>query len=178
MVKQIIHIFGASGSGTSTLGRLIRDSLGYFFMDTDDYFWEATDPPYQITRNPSDRIALMKNDIASHDKIVISGSLVDWGDELIPLFRLAVRMETDTATRIARLKAREREHFGNRIDAGGDMYENHQSFIEWAKGYDTGDLNTRSKARHDVWQKQLQCPLILVDGGLPLEKNLAIVREN
>lgn len=28
----------------------------------------------------------MKNDIEKFDKVVISGSLVDWGDELIPLF--------------------------------------------------------------------------------------------
>lgn len=38
-MKQIIHIFGASGSGTSTLGQAIRDALGYRWMDTDDYFW-------------------------------------------------------------------------------------------------------------------------------------------
>lgn len=46
-------------------------------MDTDDYSWEATNPPYQTKRNISDRIALMKNDIARYDKVVISGSLVD-----------------------------------------------------------------------------------------------------
>ena len=34
-MKQVIHIFGASGSGTSTLGRKICEELGYFFMDTD-----------------------------------------------------------------------------------------------------------------------------------------------
>ena len=45
--------------------------------------------------------------------------LVDWSDELIPLFTLAIRVETDTAIRIDRLKRRERERFGNRIDLGG-----------------------------------------------------------
>lgn len=38
IMKKIIHLFGASGSGTSTLGKYIREKLGYFFMDTDDYF--------------------------------------------------------------------------------------------------------------------------------------------
>ena len=46
MAKEVIHIYGASGSGTSTLGRYLGDKLGYFFMDTDDYFWLPTDPPY------------------------------------------------------------------------------------------------------------------------------------
>lgn len=178
MDKHIIHIYGASGSGTSTMGKLISEKLGYFFMDTDDYFWEPTDPPYQIKRNAPDRITLMRNDIANHDKVVISGSLVDWGDELIPLFTRAIRIETDTAIRIDRLKKRERDHFGSRIDAGGDMYENHLEFLDWAASYDTGDLNMRSKAKHDEWEKQLQCPIILLDGSLSIEKNFETIRQN
>ena len=144
-------------------------------MDTDDYFWEATNPPYTTRRNVSDRISLMRKDIANYDRVVISGSLVDWGDELIPLFTLAIRVETDTAIRIARLKRREREHFGNRIDPGGDMYENHQKFIDWAASYDSGGLDMRSKSKHDEWQKRLQCHQILLDGSLPVEKNFDIV---
>lgn len=100
-MKNVIHIFGASGSGTSTLGRKICDELGYRFMDTDDYFWLSTDPKYIKKRPRNERIKLMKRDIANSDNAVISGSLVDWGDELIPLFTLAVRMETDTAIRIS-----------------------------------------------------------------------------
>lgn len=178
MDKQVIHIYGASGSGTSTIGKFIADRLGYFFMDTDDYFWEATDPPYQVKRDVPERIARMRDDIARYGRVVISGSLVDWGDELIPLFTLAVRVETDTALRIERLKKRERECFGNRIDAGGDMYENHREFIDWAAAYDQGGLNMRSKAKHDEWQKQLRCRIILVDGSLPVEKNFELMRHN
>lgn len=103
MTKQIIHIYGAAGSGTSTLGKYISEKLGYFWMDTDDYFW-LPDPPYTIKRPASDRLALMKQDISKWDNVVISGSLVDWGDELIPLFTLAIRIETKTNIRIERLK--------------------------------------------------------------------------
>jgi len=42
MYKSVIHIYGASGSGTSTLGIFISEQLGYTFMDTDDYFWIPT----------------------------------------------------------------------------------------------------------------------------------------
>ena len=59
---------------------------------------------------------MMKKDIAKWKKVVIAGSLVDWGDELAPLFTLAIRMETDTEVRIERLKKREKEHFGKRIE--------------------------------------------------------------
>ncbi len=178
MNKQVIHIYGASGSGTSTIGRFFCDRLGYKFMDTDDYFWEATDPPYRKKKSVLDRIALMKNEIEKHDKIVISGSLVGWGDELIPLFTLAVRVKTDSAIRIDRLKKREQERFGNRIDIGGDMYEDHRKFMDWASRYDSGDLSMRSKSKHDEWEKQLQCRKILLDGSLPLEKNFEIIQKN
>lgn len=176
MNKQVVHIYGASGSGTSTIGKFIAFKSGHFFMDTDDYFWESTDPPYTMKRNSSERIALMKSDIAKHDKVVISGSLVDWGDELISFITLAIRVETDTEIRIDRLKKRERAQFGNRIDMGGDMYENHQDFIDWAASYDHGGLDMRSRLKHDEWQKQSQCQLILLDGSLPVEKNFEIIR--
>lgn len=108
MSKSVIHIYGASGSGTSTLGRYISQQLGYFFMDTDDYFWLPTNPPYTRKRKIPDRLSMMKQDIAREDKVVISGSLVDWGDTLISYFTLAIRLVTATDIRIARIRERER----------------------------------------------------------------------
>jgi len=175
-MKNIIHIFGASGSGTSTLGRKIASELGYKFMDTDDYFWLPTDPKYTQKRPASERLELMKKDICSAENTVISGSLVDWGDELIPLFTLAVRLVTDTNIRIERLKKREKAAFGNRIEIGGDMYRTHTDFIEWAKAYDTGDVNMRSKAKHDEWQKLLGCELVILDGATDLGDNFITVK--
>ena len=175
--KNVIHIFGASGSGTSTLGKKICDELGYKFMDTDDYFWLPTNPKYTTKRDVKERLSLMKRDIQETENVVISGSLVDWGDELIPLFTLAIRLETPTDIRITRLRKREREKFGARIDKGGDMFENHQEFIEWASAYDTGSVNMRSKAKHDEWQKLLKCPLIELNGADDLDKNFEIIKK-
>lgn len=61
-----------------------------------------------------------------------SGSLVGWGDGLIPLLTMAVRLVTDTDIRISRLKERERQKFGERIETGGDMHQHYAVFIEWA----------------------------------------------
>lgn len=171
MDKYMIHLFGASGSGTSTLGRFLAAQTDSFFMDTDDYFWQPTDPPYTTSRPIPERLELMRRDIAAHSRVVISGSLVDWGDELMPLFTLAIRVETATAVRIARLRARERARFGSRLDPDGAMYVHHEKFIRWASDYDDGDIHMRSKAMHDQWQKQLACPLVTVDGNLPVEAN-------
>lgn len=178
IMKQVIHIYGASGSGTSTLGKYISEKSGYYFMDTDDYFWESTNPPYTVKRSPSSRLQLMKEDINRHDYVVISGSLVDWGDELIPLFSLAIRVETDTNIRLQRLRIREQKKFGSRIDAGGDMYDNHVKFISWAASYDHGGLEMRSKAQHDEWQRKLICPLLSVDGSMPVNEIFEFVKQH
>ena len=177
-MKQVIHIYGASGSGTSTLGKYICEKSGYFFMDTDDYFWEPTNPPYTVKRCLSSRMKLMREDIQRHDHVVISGSLVDWGDEFIPLFTLAIRVETDTDIRLQRLNRREREKFGSRIDFGGDMYENHLEFIKWAASYDHGGMDMRSKAKHKKKKKKLICPLLFVDGNMPVSENYEIIQSN
>lgn len=174
--KNVIHIYGASGSGTSTLGRKISKELGYKFMDTDDYFWLPANPEYTTKRSKEERLALMKKDILENDNAVISGSLADWGDELIPLFTLAVRLVTDTDIRMERLKVREKQKFGDRIMPGGDMYINHIEFIEWARKYDTGSVDMRSKAKHDEWQKMLLCRQVVLNGADDLEENFKKVQ--
>ena len=62
-MKNVIHIFGPSGSGTTTLGEKICRELGYVLMDTDDYFWMPTDPKFTATRPTAGRICLMRRDM-------------------------------------------------------------------------------------------------------------------
>ncbi|MDE6313899.1 MAG: AAA family ATPase [Lachnospiraceae bacterium] len=176
MTNKIIYIYGASGSGTTTLRKYISEKLNYTFMDTDDYFWKPINPPYKEKRNISERLELMKKDIEKSDKVIISGSLVDWGDELIPLFTFVIRLNTATDIRVQRLKRREYEHFGSRIEIGGDMFEEHQKFLAWAAAYAHEDINMRSKAKHDKWQKLLQCKQITLDGSIDVKDNFEIIK--
>ena len=175
-MKNVIYIYGASGSGTSTLGRKISEELGYKFLDTDDYFWLPTNPKYTTKRSKEERIALMKMDISKADNVVISGALDGWGDEFIPFFTLAIRLVTETEIRIKRLKAREKERFGDRIMPNGDMYIQHMEFLEWAAKYDTGGMDMRSKAKHDEWQKLLRCRRIELNGANGVEENFRKVK--
>ena len=43
--------------------------------------------------------------------------------------------------------------------------------------YDDGCPETRSAALHDAWQKQLPCPILVVDGTAPLAENAARMEE-
>jgi adenylate kinase family enzyme len=61
-----IHILGASGSGASTLGDALARSFGYVHLDTDDYFWEPTTPPFQQPRERQRRQALLGAALDAH----------------------------------------------------------------------------------------------------------------
>lgn len=176
-LKQIIHIFGAAGSGTSSLGERLSETTGFVWMDTDNYFWKPTDPPFTAKRESAERVRLMKEDMEKAENAVISGSLAGWGDELIPYFTLAVRVVTETDLRLSRIRKREQERFGSRILEGGDMYRQHLDFLEWAARYDSGDRKMRSRAKHDEWQKLLPCSVIVVDGAKDLELNCKKIGE-
>lgn len=165
---SIVHIYGAAGSGTSTLGKSLNNCYGYKHLDTDDYFWLLTNPPFIKKRPREERIVLLKRDIHNAPKVVISGALCGWGDELIQLFDLVVRLVVPSDVRINRLEQREYQRFGKRICSGGDMYEEHIKFIKWASEYDNGDVTMRSKAEHDEWSKIITCKHIVLDGTLSI----------
>ena len=139
------------------------------------FFWLPTEPKFTAPRPVEERLRLMTAEIEQAENVVISGSLTDWGDVLIPLFTLAIRVETDAQVRLRRLKAREQANFGSRVEPGGDLYEKHQAFLQWAMAYDAGGLDMRSRAMHDAWQKQLRCPLLCLNGGDVLQHNVQIV---
>lgn len=65
---------------------------------------------------------MMREEMKKSDKIVISDSLADCGDIIIPCFTLEIRIVTDTEFRISLLKPREWEKFGSRIEKYEDIY--------------------------------------------------------
>ena len=101
---NVIHILGGSGSGTTTLAKEISERYGYIHLDTDDYFWKKTDPPYTDIRDVIERQNMLKKSIDAAEKCVISGSLTGWGDMLIPRFDLVIYLFVPTDIRIKRLK--------------------------------------------------------------------------
>lgn len=114
MQINVIHIYGGSGSGTSTLGYAFSRESGYYFMDADDYLWLPTNPRFTQMRESGERVRLMKEDIKEHKKVVISGSVTGWGDPLIPMFDLAVRLY-GCGHPLPRYKNAGVERFGDRI---------------------------------------------------------------
>jgi len=170
-----IHILGASGSGTTTLGRALATRLQCLHLDTDDSFWLPTDPPLTHERERTERQYLLMDTLNAHASWVLSGSLCGWGDVAIPLFELAVYQWLPTDLRMERLRQRERKRYGARILSGGDMYASSQAFLAWAAAYDEGGLDIRSRRLHEQWLGILPCPIVYFEGEYTISEQIAMV---
>lgn len=155
-----VHIFGASGSGTTTLGRALAGQLGTPFFDADDYYWAPAEMPFTVKRSIPERHALLLPDLNRHESWVLSGSMVSWAAPVLPLLQAAIYVYCPPEERISRLWARERERYGDRIEPGGDRHQAALEFIEWAEGYDSGEFDGRSKVKHEVFISSLALPVL------------------
>ncbi len=170
-----IHITGASGSGTTTLGKKLAEILEMDFYDSDDFFWEKTDPPYQIIRKRKERFQLMEEKLSATNW-VLSGSITCWAEIFESYFDLVIFLYLPQKIRIERLHKREIEEFGlERMKPNGDMHENYQKFIKWAASYDTGGMNMRSLKSHNYWLENLTCPIIRIEGNIQLKEKIDLI---
>jgi adenylate kinase family enzyme len=175
-----VHIVGASGSGTTTLAAALAARLGCPHLDTDAYFWLSSDPPFQHIREREARVALLRADLEKPGGWALSGSLFGWGDVFIPLFDLVVFLYIPADLRMARLRAREITRYGEAaISPGGAMHAGSIAFLQWAAGYDEGDLEEGSEYRclrvHNAWLAALPGPVLRLEGAATVEANLARV---
>jgi adenylate kinase family enzyme len=167
---------GASGSGTTALATALAAKHGHRHLDSDDFFWMPTNPPYQQKRPRAERLTLLEKALSESSSWVLSGSLCGWGDTLIAQFQLVVFLLVPRALRLARLREREAKRYGEEaIAPGGWRYEECRRFLDWAAQYDTGGRDMRSRALHEEWLRALPCPVLRLEGAMPLCDMLATV---
>ena len=169
-------IIGASGTGTSSLGHDLAKELKVPHYDGDDYYWVDTDPPYTIKRDLVKKQELLKSDVDNNEGWIFSGSPASWAPFIITMLTHVIFIYLPWKVRRERICIREQKRFGERIIPGGDMYENHQKFIEWAKGYDTNDTSSRTLSRHQELLKSIDVPMMHIKDDVSIE-NLLIKTE-
>jgi adenylate kinase family enzyme len=153
-MTERIHLTGASGSGTTTLGRALAVELGWCVVDADDAYWSTK---YTAKRDHAERLRMV---LDVPPPFVLSGSIVGWGDELEDAFDLIVFLEAPTDVRLARLRVRE---------------PGAEDFYEYAAGYEDDDFWGRSRAKHEGWLAARSCPILRLDGTAPVSENLSRV---
>ena len=165
MSSPRILITGASGSGTTTLGRVLATRLRCAFYDADDYYWLPSDPPFQRKQEPGIRASRLLEALQNASATVLAGSILNWGVEIEDSFSLIVFLTVPAEIRVARLRERELQRFG-RVDP---------AFLAWAAQYDAGTLEGRSRSKHEGWLAKRSCTVLRIDGDTSTEWRLAQV---
>lgn len=168
MTGRRIHILGASGAGVSTLGRLLANRLDSQCFDTDDFYWEPTDPPFKRRRAPEARLALMEALFLARADWILAGPFVGWGDALVPRLTHVVFLSMAPEARLERLARREIRRLGPRAMPGGDRAAHVQGFLDYAACYDDPSFDGRSRVQQESWLSRLpgRVPVIRLDGSL------------
>ncbi|MEO7177852.1 MAG: AAA family ATPase [Allosphingosinicella sp.] len=172
---QRIGITGASGCGVTTLGAALAARLEAVHIDTDDYFWVATDPPFQIKRDIPERLVRLAAEQGRSGRWVVSGTLDGWAAPALRDVELIVFLEVPTPVRLERLRRRQQARFGDALLPGGAMHETHREFIDWAAQYELGTEPGRSRPRHEAWLAGLGHPVLRLDGTRPTADLVAAI---
>jgi adenylate kinase family enzyme len=164
-----IHVLGASGTGTTTLGAALAERLDVPHEEADSLFWLLTDPPYTTRREKAERAALLQKRLPIDGQWVFSGSALVWAATLEAFYDLIVFLRLDPVTRMERLVSREIARYGARIEPGGDMADHHAEFLAWAAAYDTAGAEQRSLIAHERWLAVQKAPVLKLDCSMPIQ---------
>lgn len=167
-----VLLFGASGSGTTTLGNEIEKMTNFKHLDVDDYYWKKTTPPFQEKIPLAERNKNLKVDFKKFENVIISGSMVSWGKEWETAFDLAFFIRLENNERIERLKRREIKRYGEKLKTDDKIQQNSKAFLEWANQYENPNFDGRSLKIHNQWIKLLDCEVLRLDGKNELTDNV------
>ncbi len=164
-----IQICGLNGCGKSTVGKALAKELGFHFIDNEFLFFSRTDAnePYTNPRPRVEAERLLMNEVAEHSNFVFAAVKGDYGKEIIPLYNYVVLLEVPKEIRSQRVRNRSFLKFGNRMLAGGDLYEPEEAFFQMAA--------SRHEDEVEKWVHTLHCPIIKADGTKSVEEIVAFI---
>jgi len=173
-----IIIFGASGAGSTTLGKEIAQRLHFQHLDIDDYLWRwDTAIPLTVTRSSEERTELLMSDIKKYPDFVVSGTIFNDSKLFDHVFDLAVFISTPAEICAERVRTREHARWGERVLPGGDMYEitrfhgDINNYIANAQRYETAEVSKFGRKLHEQWISELSCPVVRADGMKSIPEN-------
>ena len=170
ITRNGILVCGLNGSGKSTLGRALAASLGWRFWDAEDFVFPKSDPgaPYAEPLSRGEAERLLREALRACDGFVFASVKGDWGEALLERLRLAVLVEVPRGVRLERVRLRSRAQFGDRMLPGGDLEQREEAFFRM--------VEARPEDAVEAWLPALRCPLLRVDGALPPEVNIRLIR--
>ncbi len=161
-----IMICGLNGAGKSTLGRRLAERLGWQFIDNEDLYFPKTDTKYAYSdpRGKEEVIRLLEEKIESDRRFVFAAVKGDYGDRLLSLLDCIIVLDVPKEIRLARVRERSLQKFGDRILAGGDLAQRENAWF--------AQVEHRPEDYVEKWLTTVDCPIFRVDGTRPIEENV------
>jgi hypothetical protein len=145
---------------------MLADRMGYEFVDNEDLFFPKTDPSYVFSspRSKEEVIRLLEERISANSRFIFAAVKGNYGDKLIALLDHIVLIEVPKQVRSQRVRDRSYQKFGDRILPGGDLYDKESKWFSLT--------DSRPETYVTDWLDTVDCPVIRIDGTLPVEENV------
>ncbi len=155
-----ILVYGLNGTGKSTLGAALAQTLGIPFLDIETYFFPKRHD-YLQHRTHEEAFMLLRQDMGRLPSFVLASLR---GDSAWPLTH-AVLLTAPAEVRSARVRMRSEMKFGARMQPGGDLYDSEERFF--------AKCAARSEEEAIAWRKGTDIPCLALDGTRLTEENVA-----
>ena len=184
-----IAIFGLNGAGKSTLTHALAKELKFYEMDVEDYYFPeqkesrksaleniatnaadcSEELPYSNSRSKEEVQEALLKDVEEHSDFILAGVNMNWCEEILSRIEFAFWVKAPLEKRLERIRCREEKRFGARVLQGGDMYEQQEEFRKV--------VASREEASLKECVQKLPCPVVVLDGTLPVECNIKKIKE-
>lgn len=184
-----IAIFGLNGAGKSTLTHALAKELNYYEMDVEDYYFPeqkesrrnaleniatnaidfSDELPYSNSRSKAEVQTALLEDVKAHPNFILVGVNMNWCEEILSRIEFAFWVKAPLEKRLERIQYREEKRFGTRALQGGDMYEQQKEFRKV--------VASREEQSLEECVQKLSCPVVVLDGTLPVEINIKKIKE-
>ena len=163
-VKYGICICGLNGSGKTTLAKALSKKLGCVHLDIEDYYFTSSDDSYSDPRTSAEVEELLLEDIKRNSCFAFSSVRGNVNAEINSYYSLVIFLDAPTELRMKRILQRSVDKYGDRALPGGDMYEQEEKFIEFARNRTTSQIES--------WLNTLSCKVLRLDGTCPVSDNV------
>ncbi|ENM5772332.1 hypothetical protein V4V48_004120 [Vibrio mimicus] len=167
-----LFIYGASGSGVTSIANKLSDKFDIPSLDSDDVYWKKRNPPYTEVNELYKQHRMFSEFISSNRSWIISGSNLFWQSLISKEADIIIFVELDDEKRLARAKKREEIRYGERILSGGDMYDTHVEFMNWSKSYSSSDDPHFCLKRHLEWYEGFKKKKMRINNSEPIHKTM------
>lgn len=155
-----------NGVGKSTIGKKLAERLEYTFIDSEDLFFQKSDTAseYSNSRSKEEAQQILEALISGNSHFVFSTVRGDYGNQLYAVLDYVILIETPKKIRMQRVRDRSFQKYGERMLPGGDLFDRENKWFSQCE----------SKPEEYVkrWIESIDCPVIRLDGTLPIDKNV------